>query len=132
VQAYQAAVSIDANADFFGKQVLVFLFSAVAFNYVLAFLSNLLSLGISMNSMVRFGTNAAAYLEAVKEIAGPTSLDSVTKVQSAIDSYKIARSLEKMDAYLKVRPDLLNADTLSCITVSSDLGFLHHLHCVSV
>lgn len=102
LQAYQAAVSIDANSDFFGKPVLVFLFSAVAFNYVLAFLSNLLSLGISMNSMVRFGTNAAAYLEAIKEIAGPTSLDSVTKVQSAIDSFKIARSLEKMDTYLKV------------------------------
>lgn len=103
LQAYQAAVSIDANSDFFGKPVLVFLFSAVAFNYVLAFLSNLLSLGISVNSMMRFGTNAAAYLEAIKEIAGPASLDSVTKVQSAIDSFKIARSLEKMDKFLKVR-----------------------------
>ena len=103
LQAYQAAVSIDANSDFFGKPVLVFLFSAVAFNYVLAFLSNLLSLGISVNSMMRFGTNAAAYLEAIKEIAGPASLDSVTKVQSALDSFKIARSLEKMDKFLKVR-----------------------------
>lgn len=105
LQAFQAAMSIDAGGDFFGKTVLVFLFSAVAFNYVLAFFSNILSLGISMNSMLRFGTNAAAYLEAIKEIAGPSSLDSVNKVKSVIDSYKIARSLEKMDTFLKVCPE---------------------------
>lgn len=84
-------------------QVLVFIFAAVTFNYGLALISNVLSLGVSIRSMNRFGTNAVAYLEAVKEIAGPTSLDSLTRVQSAIDCMKIASSLEKVDAYLKVR-----------------------------
>lgn len=83
-------------------QVLVFIFSAVTFNYALALISNALSLGVSLRSMNRFGTNATAYLEAVKEIAGPTSLDSITRVQSAIDCMKIASSLEKVDTYLKV------------------------------
>jgi hypothetical protein len=52
--------------------------------------------------MNRFGTNAAAYLEAIKEIAGASSLDAVEKVTRAMDAYKIANSLETMDKYLKV------------------------------
>ena len=38
----------------------------MTFNYALAFLSNAVSMAISVQSMNRFGTNAAAYLEAIK------------------------------------------------------------------
>eukprot|EP00892_Ulva_mutabilis_P011984 jgi/Ulvmu1/9158/UM005_0256.1 len=103
--AYAAASAINDGGDFFGKPILVFIFSAVTFNYALALISNVLSLSVSIRSMNRFGTNAVAYLEAVKEIAGPTSLDSFTRVQSVIDCMKIASSLEKVDIYLKERAD---------------------------
>jgi hypothetical protein len=54
VQAFQAATAIDAGGPFFGKGVVVFLFSAVTFNYALAFLSNGLSMAISLRSMSRY------------------------------------------------------------------------------
>lgn len=105
-------------------QVLVFIFSAVTFNYGLALISNMLSLSVSLRSMNRFGTNAVAYLEAVKEIAGPTSLDSLTRVQSAIDCMKIASSLEKVDTFLKVRPRSTDVTQLQGAALPSCHGIM--------
>jgi hypothetical protein len=102
VQAYKASEAIFLGTDFFGKPVLVFVFGAVTFNYSLAAVSNIVNVVISVRTMNRFGTNAAAYLEAIKEIAGASSLDAVEKVTRAMDAYKIANSLETMDKYLKV------------------------------
>ena len=101
-QAFKASEALTQGDDFFGRPVVLFIISAVAFNYALAFIANIAGFVVSVRSMQMFGTNAAAYMEAIKTIAGPSNLEAVTTVKRAIDSFKIVGALEDMDRYLKV------------------------------
>lgn len=108
LQAYEAAIYIDANASFVGKALWVFLFSAVSFAYVLLFLYELRLLVWAVILQIRWYLTKLELLDcivlvaALKEIARPSSFDSVTKVQSAIDYYKAPQSLENEDQCPKV------------------------------
>ena len=102
VQAFKASEALTQGDDFFGRPVVLFIISTVAFNYALAFIANIAGFVVSVRSMQMFGTNAAAYMEAIKTIAGPSNLEAVTTVKRAIDSFKIVGALEDMDRFLKV------------------------------
>eukprot|EP01025_Chloroclados_australasicus_P015603 TRINITY_DN17514_c0_g1_i1.p1 TRINITY_DN17514_c0_g1~~TRINITY_DN17514_c0_g1_i1.p1 ORF type:complete len:378 (-),score=48.34 TRINITY_DN17514_c0_g1_i1:292-1341(-) len=118
--ANMAASALSSGDEFFGRGVLVFIFYAIAFNYALATLSNLVSFAISLRSMSKFGVNAAAYLEAVKHIAGESGgLDSVDRVKRAIDGFKVASALQKMDTYLKDRSQQAALDKSPAATLDS-------------
>ena len=103
MQAWQSNESIAAGSDFFGRPVVQFILALIILNNCLAFTSSIVGAVISFQSRQRFGTNAAAYMEAIKQIAGQSDFDSISQVTRAIDAFKVAGALKAMDKYLKVQ-----------------------------
>lgn len=114
MQALSASQSLGNGEDFFARPVVVFIFASVALNYGLSFITNTISMGISIQAMMKFGTNAPAYFEAMKTIAGPVQLDALQSTLALVDGYKVGQALEEIDKFLKVPSHLSCLQAAAC------------------
>lgn len=107
-----AAYGAFVGGNFLGEAVPQYGFGAVALQAIAYFLSgyyfigaflDLIRLGMVLTAIQQFNVNSAAFLTAVKDLAGPspTGLATLDKAADAINTAKVLGALNKMAGLIK-------------------------------
>lgn len=103
--AYNTARFFGVSDPFIGKIVIEYGAYFLASYFAIGVVADLFTIGVLLTSAIQYSTNTEAFMDAVKEIAGPkkalSNLSLVQKAQTAVNSLKVAQALNDISDLLK-------------------------------
>ncbi|KAK9839200.1 hypothetical protein WJX81_000871 [Elliptochloris bilobata] len=102
--AFSTAGYIASGADFFGKIAVEYLAYALGLYFAIGVVLDAFLLGATGYAAIQYSTNAEAFLQAVRQVAGArqqSGLDVVDKAQSAVNLVKVIGALNQISDMLR-------------------------------
>jgi Ca2+-binding EF-hand superfamily protein len=102
--AFSTAQALSVGPPFFGKIAVEYLAYFLGLYFATSVFLDLFTLGAIAFSGVQYGSNSEAFLNAVRQVAGPQSgLNVVNKAQQAVNTAKVVNALNQINSILKER-----------------------------